>query len=250
MANLQKMLYGAFCAIMEIFATIARYYATLSLAQKCFSPFPKLPQLTHMLINHATTDITHPPRLHSINTGITRPLFINGRRMLSAIGKQAVAGPVVVSRMGLAGDEQADLSLHGGLSKAVYAYPAMHYAFWQAQRREHGVSLFDEVLAPGFVGENLTLDGILESDVWIGDELHFPHCVLRVTEPRQPCGKFDAVMGYAQASRDMARQGCCGFYLAVDVPGTLEAGQTCTIVAGQRSLRIADAFSAKRAKYK
>lgn len=203
-----------------------------------------------MPINQDTAGVTPSPRLRSINTGTSRPLLINGRRMLSAIGKHVVAGPVVVNRMGLAGDEQADLSLHGGLSKAVYAYPATHYVFWQAQRREHGVSLFDEVLAPGFVGENLTLDGILESDVWIGDELHFPHCALRVTEPRQPCGKFDAVMGYAQASRDMARQGCCGFYLAVDVPGTLEAGQACTIVAGQRSLRIADAFSAKRAKYK
>jgi MOSC domain-containing protein YiiM len=64
--------------------------------------------------------------------------------------------------MGLAGDEQADLSVHGGLDKAVYAYPQEHYAFWQAQRREQGVSLFDEGLPPGFVGENLSISGLLE----------------------------------------------------------------------------------------
>jgi MOSC domain-containing protein YiiM len=72
-------------------------------------------------------------RLISVNLGIARPLLASGRRVLSAIGKQPVAGPVAVARLGLAGDEQADLSVHGGLDKAVYAYPAEHLAFWQAQ---------------------------------------------------------------------------------------------------------------------
>ena len=88
-------------------------------------------------------------QLASVNIGTARPLMAGGRRVLSGIGKQAVAGPVAVGRMGLAGDEQADLSVHGGLDKAVYAYPAEHYAFWQAQRQAQGVSLFDEVLPPG-----------------------------------------------------------------------------------------------------
>ena len=117
--------------------------------------------------------------VHSVNIGATLRLQMQGRSVLSAIGKAAVQGAVPVGRLGLLGDEQADLSLHGGLDKAVYAYPIEHYAFWQTQRRTHSVSLFDEVLAPGFVGENLTLEGLLESDVWIGDELHFSHCVLR-----------------------------------------------------------------------
>ena len=187
--------------------------------------------------------------VHSINIGTARRLQTQGRSLLSAIGKRVVQGPVPVGRLGLLGDEQADLSLHGGLDKAVYAYPHEHYAFWQTQRRAHSVSLFDEVLAPGFMGENLTLDGLLESDVWIGDELHFPRCILRVTEPRQPCGKFNAVMGYAQASRDMAHALCSGFYLAVDEPGTLEAGEAFTVVPGRRSLSVAEAFGAKRAKH-
>ncbi len=188
-------------------------------------------------------------RLSSVNVGIARPLLASGRRVLSAIGKQPVAGPVAVARLGLAGDEQADPSVHGGLDKAVYAYPAEHLALWQAKRREHGVSLWDEMLPPGFVGENLTLQGLLEAQVWVGDELHFPDCVLRVTAPREPCYKFNAVMGYSQAARDMMLAGCSGFYLAVKHSGTIEAGQCCTLVPGQRGLSIAEAFQARRIKH-
>jgi MOSC domain-containing protein YiiM len=185
----------------------------------------------------------------SVNLGAARPLMASGRRVLSGIGKRAVAGPVAVGRLGLAGDEQADLSVHGGLDKAVYAYPAEHAAFWQARRREHGVSLFDEALPPGFAGENLTLQGLLEPQVWVGDELHFPNCVLRVTAPREPCFKFNAVMGYPQAARDMVLAGCCGFYLAVDEPGTIAAGQAFTLVPGRRALSIPQASAAKRIKH-
>ncbi|EJE51896.1 hypothetical protein PMI14_03411 [Acidovorax sp. CF316] len=184
-----------------------------------------------------------------VNTGSARRLKVGERSVLSAIGKAPVTGAVAVGRLGLAGDEQADLNVHGGLDKAVYAYPAAHYAFWQAQRRERGVSLFDEELPPGFMGENLTVDGPLEGEVFIGDELHFPDCVLRVTAPREPCFKFNAVMGFAQAGRAMALAGCCGYYLAVDQAGTLTAGQRATLVPGRRSLSIAQAFAAKFAKH-
>ncbi len=188
-------------------------------------------------------------QLESLNIGTARPLMAGGRRVLSGIGKHAVAGPVAVGRLGLAGDEQADLSVHGGLDKAVYAYPAEHYAFWQAQRQAQGVSLFDEALPPGFVGENLGLRGLLEADVWVGDTLHFPDCSLRVTEPRQPCFKFNAVMGYAGATRDMVQSGRCGWYLAVVQPGRLAAGQAFTLEPGRRALAIPVAFAGKRAKY-
>jgi MOSC domain-containing protein YiiM len=187
--------------------------------------------------------------VRSVNVGTARPLLAGGRRVLSGIGKQAVQGSVAVGRMGLAGDEQADLSVHGGLDKAVYAYPAEHMAFWQARREEHGVSLFDDALLPGFVGENLSLEGLLEPQVWVGDELHFPGCVLRVTAPREPCFKFNAVMGYSQAARDMVLAGCSGFYLAVDEPGAIEAGQSFTLVPGRRALGIPQAFAARRIKH-
>ena len=187
--------------------------------------------------------------LHHVNVGTARPLRIGERRILTAIGKAPVTEPVRVGRMGLDGDEQADPSVHGGLEKAVYAYPAVHYAFWQAQRRERGVSLFDEVLPPGFMGENLTVEGLLEHEVFVGDRLHFPDCVLRVTAPREPCYKFDAVMGFAQAGRAMALAGHCGYYLAVEEPGTIAAGQTAWLQPGQRGLSIAQALAGKWAKH-
>lgn len=185
----------------------------------------------------------------SVNIGTARPLSIEGRRILSAIGKTPVSGPVDALPMGLAGDEQADPSVHGGLSKAVYAYPTEHLAWWQQQRQAHGVSLFDETLPPGFMGENLSLSGLLEADTWVGDQLHFPHCVLRVTEPRQPCYKFNAVMGFNQAGKAMAQSGFCGFYLAVQTPGPLQAGDAFELRPGPRSLSVAQAFAGKRWKH-
>ena len=204
-----------------------------------------------------------------INTGTARPLRIEGRSFLSAIGKTPVSGPVRVTALGLAGDEQADPSVHGGLSKAVYAYPGAHLAWWAAQRQAHGVAadLFRHdatatdspapaddrtpgtALPPGFMGEHLSLHGLLETDTWVGDELHFADCVLRVSEPRQPCFKFNAVMGFAQASKAMAQSGFCGFYLAVQTPGCIQAGETFRLVPGQRSLSIAQAFAGKRWKH-
>lgn len=184
-----------------------------------------------------------------VNVGKAQPLLMQGRRILSAIGKQPAQGPVTVGPLGLAGDEQADPSVHGGLNKAVYAYPQEHLPFWQAQRREHGASLFDEVLPPGFMGENLSLHGLLETDVWVGDTLLFPGCTLHVSEPRQPCDKFNAVMGFNQASKAMAQTGYCGFYLTVTEPGSISAGERFELRPGPRSLGIAQAFAGKRWKH-
>jgi MOSC domain-containing protein YiiM len=187
--------------------------------------------------------------LHSINQGRSLPLLAGGRKVLSGIGKRAVGGAVQVQRMGLVGDDVADLSVHGGLDKAVYAYPAEHYAFWQAARREHGVSLFDEALPHGFMGENLTITGLLEADVYVGDVMQFANVALCVTAPREPCFKFNAVMGFAAAAKLMVTQRHCGFYLSVVTPGELTAGEAFTLQPGQRKLSIADAIFGKRAKH-
>ncbi len=188
-------------------------------------------------------------RLLSVQTGRAQPLQAGGRTVLSAIGKRPVNGPVAVAPLGLAGDEQADPDVHGGLDKAVYAYPSEHLPFWQALRRERGASLFDESLPPGFMGENLSLEGLLEHEVWIGDELHFPDCVLRVSAPREPCFKFTAVMGLTDAGRVMMERLCCGWYLRVAQPGSIAAGQSFRLVPGARSLRVSEAFAAKRIKH-
>jgi MOSC domain-containing protein YiiM len=175
--------------------------------------------------------------------------MINGRLIPSAIHKVAQTGDLAVGPLGLAVDEQADLSVHGGLEKAVYAYPSEHYAFWCQERTLAGLGGIDDRLAFGSLGENLTLQGLLETDVWIGDELHFPNCRLRVTQPREPCFKFNASMGFNTASKRMAQSGFCGFYLAVDQAGTLQAGEGFDLVPGPRQVSIADRFASKLFKH-
>ncbi len=184
-----------------------------------------------------------------VQTGVARKVQFEGRSVLTAFGKTPVHGPVAVVALGMEGDEQADLTVHGGLDKAVYAYPHEHYAFWVQQREQAGVSPIDATLEMGALGENLTLAGILEDEVWVGDLLRFPHCTLRVTQPREPCFKFNAAMGFNQASKWMAQSGHCGFYLAVDQTGTIEAGDTFELLPGSRQVAIAERFRAKLFKH-
>jgi len=189
-------------------------------------------------------------RVKAVNVGQVRRLPVGGRTVMSAFDKRAVPGPVAVGPLGLAGDEQADPTVHGGLAKAVYAYPAEHYAFWEWARREQQVDagLLDEGLPSGALGENLTIEGLLETEVWVGDRLRLPDCELVVSEPRQPCYKFVAVMGFARAAKAMAESGHCGFYLRVAKAGTLAAGQAFTVEPGLREIRIDQAFRQKMSK--
>ena len=192
---------------------------------------------------------TPQPQLLGLQTAAARRVQISGRSILTAIHKTAVAGPVPVMPLGLMGDEQADMSVHGGLDKALYAYPVEHYPFWRDARRQAGAGLMDDALPFGAVGENLTISGVLEADVWVGDVLQFANCALRVTQPREPCYKFNAAMGFSGAVKAMAQSGFCGFYLAVDVPGTLCAGEPFALVPGPRRLSIAEAIQIKMFKH-
>jgi MOSC domain-containing protein YiiM len=187
--------------------------------------------------------------LLSVQVGAARRIPMGGRKVLTGMGKRPVAGAVPVLPLGLAGDEQADLSIHGGLEKAVYAYPAEHYPFWQALRRQQGLGLIDDSLPHGSLGENLTLQGLLERDVWAGDVLKFPDCELQVRIPREPCYKFNAAMGFARASRMMAQSGFCGFYLSVLKPGSIRAGEGFELLRGRRSVSITQLFDAKMSKH-
>jgi MOSC domain-containing protein YiiM len=175
-----------------------------------------------------------------------RKVLISGRLVLTAIFKTTAPGPVQVGALGLQGDEQADLSVHGGLDKAVYAYPSEHYEFWRnarhEARREAGVADIDTQLNPGALGENLTLQGLLENEVWLGDVLQFAQVSLRVTQPREPCFKFNAAMGFNKAAKTMVQSGYSGFYLAVEKPGTLQAGDTFVVIPGKRQTRVSERF--------
>lgn len=186
-------------------------------------------------------------KILSVNTARALPRLIQGRQVLTAIGKQPVDGPVAIGALGLADDEQADPSVHGGLTKAVYAYPVLHYPFWQTVRAQAKAAAPDSVLPHGFLGENLTIDGLDESKLWIGDRLRLPSgCTLAVTEPRRPCFKFNAVMGFAQASKLMNQSGYCGSYLAVMQPGTVQAGDAVELLPGPREVNLRELFLARQ----
>ncbi len=182
-------------------------------------------------------------RVLGLQVGRVAPLVAGGREVMTGIEKRAVVGAVGVRPLGLDGDEQADLTVHGGLAKAVYAYPVEHYPYWSRQRRELGL---DPVLRYGALGENLTVTGVLERDLHVGDVLRFAGCELRVTQPRRPCYKFVAHFGDPQAARKMIETGYCGFYLAVDRPGQLAAGEAFDVVPGPREVALMTLFPSKR----
>ncbi len=175
----------------------------------------------------------------------------HGRTYLSAIHKRPVDGRVAVGPLGLDGDEQADPSVHGGRSKAVYAYPQEHRAFWQTVRAQARVAGWDQPLPDGAFGENLSVQGLLEDRLWIGDRLliggsdEAPGCVLAVSEPRFPCFKFNDAMGFAQAAKLMVQSGYCGAYLAVLIPGHLAAGDAITLQPGPREVNLRDLFRSR-----
>ncbi len=184
-------------------------------------------------------------RLLSLNVGTVQRVQAGARTLRTAIGKRPVAGSRAVLPLGIEGDEQANPALHGGLAKAVYAYPHEHYAFWRTVRAQAGLSLWDEEPGFGLIGENLTIDGLLETDCHVGDVLRFPHCELAVSEPRLPCSTLNAALGFAHAVKLMNESAWCGFYLAVRTPGHIAAGETYELVPGPRDVQITELFRAR-----
>ena len=181
--------------------------------------------------------------LLSVNTArVEHFVATSGLALDSAIRKRSRVGAVAVGPLGLAGDEQADPTVHGGLAKAVYAYPHEHHAFWSTVRAQAKVA---GELQPGDFGENLTITGLLEAKAWLGDVLRFPDCELVVSEPRYPCFKFNAHMGFNQAAKLMVQSGYCGFYLAVKREGSIVAGQDFELIPGPREVGVVELFKAK-----
>ena len=185
-------------------------------------------------------------RILSVNTARVEQRLINGRKVATAIGKRPRPDAVAYGPMGLDGDEQADPTVHGGLSKAVYAYPSEHLPVWRTMRAQARASDWDHEIPPGLMGENLTLEGLLETQLWLGDRLCFDDGgVLVVSEPRFPCFKFNAAMGFNKAAKLMVESGWCGTYLAVLQPGTVQAGQSFRLEPGPREVGLVEAFRSK-----
>jgi MOSC domain-containing protein YiiM len=160
-----------------------------------------------------------PPPVGLISVNVAEPAVIGARRgrpVLSAIGKRPVAGPTIrLTDLNLDGDRQADLRVHGGPDKAVYAYPSEHLPHWNA---ELGV---DPPFGIGTFGENLTTSGWLEDDVRIGDVWAWGDALLQVSQPRQPCFKLAMITGRPDLLRRLVETGRSGWYFRVLRPGTV-----------------------------
>lgn len=161
-------------------------------------------------------------RVLSVNVSRVGTLLWRGRAISTSIDKRPVQGRVGVTHLRLEGDTQANLQVHGGINKAVYAYPIEHYAVWAGE-------LGRSIAAPGAYGENLTVEGLLETELCLGDRLRIGTALLEVSEPREPCFKLDAFVQLDGFGLRMIATRRCGFYLRVIEEGTLQAGDPIAI---------------------
>jgi MOSC domain-containing protein YiiM len=155
--------------------------------------------------------------LRSVQVGRIAPLGPDG--VMSGFVKKPIQGSVEVGPLGLAGDEQADLEVHGGPDKAVYACSLDNYAVWKTAFPQ-----YEALLVPGGLGENLTIEGIAENNVCMGDHVQIGTAVLQVSQPRQPCFKFALRFEDVAMPRAMVKNGMSGWYYRVLKPGSVATG--------------------------
>src|SRR6202165_6059909 len=173
-------------------------------------------------------------KILSVNVGLPREVIWQGKVVTTGIFKEPVKGPVMLRRLNLDGDGQADLTVHGGASKAVYAYPSEHYAFWRAE-------LPDMDLPWGMFGENFTTEGLLETAVYIGDIFRIGETEVMVTEPRMPCYKLGIKFGRADIIKRFLGSRRTGFYFAVVREGMVGAGDEIeSIGRDENNVTVAD----------
>jgi len=158
----------------------------------------------------------------SVNVGTPKQYDWMGQAVTTSIFKSPVEGEVGVAKLDLAGDEQSDLTVHGGVDKAVYVYPHEHYAYWI----EHGI----KPLKMGNFGENLTIEGLLETDIHIGDQLEIGSALFVVTQPRLPCYKLQVRFNRPEMTKVFYNSRRFGFYLKVTREGALQAGAPIAIL--------------------
>ena len=185
-------------------------------------------------------------RLETISAGLVKPLWVRDgedlRTVMSGIQKTPVSTiieprAIEVIATGIVGDEQADPQVHGGTEKALYMYPQEHYPFWSSLLSEvKGHSIH---LEHGYLGENLTISGLSEEDVYVGDRLRIGAIECAVTKLREPCYKFTAKTGIATAAKAMIQGARSGWYLRVLQGGLIYAGDAITVIPGPRECSIA-----------
>ena len=179
---------------------------------------------------HMKTDT----KIVSVNVGVPRVVMSNGDPVLTGIFKEPVAGRVMLRTLNLDGDRQADLSVHGGPSKAVYAYPSEHYDYWTHE--------FPEMKLPwGMFGENFTTAGLLETEVNVGDKFRVGSAIVMATEPRMPCYKLGIRFGRSDIIKRFLASERTGIYFAVLQEGEVEAGDPMELIEkSQGSLSLSD----------
>jgi MOSC domain-containing protein YiiM len=133
----------------------------------------------------------------------------------------------------------------GAGAPALWAYPQEHAAFWQTVRAQAGVTAWTDVLEPGALGEALTVRGVLEADVWIGDVWRLPDCELAVSAPGRAGVECNAALGFPQAAQLMRDSGWCGWWLDVRAPGSVGSGDAFEVVPGPREVGVAELFRAR-----
>lgn len=168
-------------------------------------------------------------QLLSIQTGLPKKVIFNGKEVETGIFKSPVQGPIKVNFLNLEGDGQADLTVHGGKDKAVYAYSFDTYDWWKKARP-------NDVIDYGAMGENLTFDLIQEDSIFIGDTFELGSCVLQVAQPRFPCFKLGVMykdMGIIKTFMQYARP---GVYFRVLQEGHIDAGQKLKLIDREKTL--------------
>ena len=173
-------------------------------------------------------------KLISLNVGLPRIVESNGEPVATGIFKEPKQGPIMLRTLNLDGDRQADLTVHGGVSKAVYAYPVEHYEFWKRE-------LPEMELPYGMFGENFTTEGMSEDALNVGDRFRVGEAELMVTEPRLPCYKLGIKFGRTDILRRFLQSRRTGFYFAVVKEGKVEAGNEIELLSRDaNNITIAD----------
>lgn len=175
-------------------------------------------------------------KLVSIQVGRPRTVRWHGHSVSTGIYKEPVAGRIMLHRLNLDGDGQADLTVHGGPDKTVYVYPSEHYPVWQAE--------FPDMRLPyGMFGENFTTKGLDESSVHLGDQFRIGEAVVEVTQPRMPCYKLGIRFGRPDMPKRFHASGRCGFYLTVLREGEVGAGDAWVRIArNDRQLSVIESY--------
>jgi MOSC domain-containing protein YiiM len=173
-------------------------------------------------------------KLISVCVGQPRQVDWKGKPVMTGIFKQPVNERVMMRSLNLDGDRQADLTVHGGAEKAVYAYPMEHYAYWRQE-------LPGEELPWGAFGENLTIEGLSETSVNIGDRFRIGTAEVMVTQPRFPCFKLNLKFGRDDMVKRFLNSRLSGIYFSVVREGEVGAGDAIELVSrDENNITVAD----------